>query len=181
MKRFILKYGLLSGIISSGLMIASLPLEDRIGSSYILGYTVLVASFLLVYFGVRSYRERVGAGAITFGRAFAVGISITLISCIFYVVTWEITYFNFMPDFMDKYSAHEVQKIKASGASPAKIQAQLASIEKTRQMYNNVLYNSAITFMEPFPVGLIITLVSAAVLRRKALAEPTPDRAVMTT
>lgn len=93
------------------------------------------------------------------------GIAITLISCVCYVVTWEIIYYNFMPDFMDKYGAHMIEKAKASGANAEAVQAQ---VKKYKEMYDNPLLNAAMTFIEPFPVGLVITLISAAVLRRKA-------------
>jgi hypothetical protein len=98
-----------------------------------------------------------------------VGISITVISCLCYVVTWEIIYFNFMPDFMDKYGAHMIEKAKASGASVAAVQAQ---VKKYKEMYDNPLINGAMTFIEPFPIGLVITLISAAVLRRKPQPQP---------
>ena len=62
----------------------------------------MILSFLLVYFGIRSYRDNVGNGRISFGKAFIIGISITFISSLCYVVTWEILYFKFLPDFMDK-------------------------------------------------------------------------------
>jgi Protein of unknown function (DUF4199) len=99
------------------------------------GYTTIVLSFLLVFFGIRSYRDNVGNGQITFSKAFAVGISITLISCICYVVTWEVLYFNFLPGFMDKYSAYMVEKLRASGASPAAVQAQLQQLKKYKELY----------------------------------------------
>ena len=138
----------------------------------VIGYTTIVLSFLLVFFGIRSYRDNVGNGQITFSKAFVVGISITLISCVFYVVTWEVIYFNFMPDFMDKYGAHMVAKLKAAGASAAAIQAQLEQVKKYKELEDNPLLNAAMTFIEPFPVGLVITLISAAVLRRKPQSQP---------
>jgi hypothetical protein len=82
-------------------------------------------------------------------------------------LTWEILYYNFLPDFMDKYGAHIIGKLKASGASDAAIQAQLQQLNKYKELYANPLINAAMTFIEPFPVGLAITLVSAAILRRK--------------
>jgi hypothetical protein len=95
-----------------------------------------------------------------------------LISCVFYVLAWEVIYFNFMPDFMDKYSAYMVAKAQASGASPATIQAQLAEIQKAKDLYNNnIFYNVGMTFLEPFPVGLAITLLSAAILRKRKQPE----------
>jgi hypothetical protein len=87
------------------------------------------------------------------------------------VVTWEVIYFNFMHDFMDKYSARLIAKARTSGASAAALQAQLDQINKTRVLYENPLFNAAMTFIEPFPVGLVITLISAAILRKKRPTE----------
>src|SRR5580693_8864163 len=174
MKKTVLTFGLISGVLSSVMMVATVPFLHKTGfnKGLVIGYTAIVLSFLLVFFGIRSYRDNVGNGQITFTKAFAVGISITLISCIFYVVTWEILYFNFLPDFMDKYGAHMIEKLKAAGAGPAAIQAQLEQIRKYKEMEDNPLLNAAMTFIEPFPIGLAITLVSAAVLRRKPQSQP---------
>lgn len=174
MKKTILTFGLISGAISSLMMLATVPFADRMGfeRGLVIGYTAIVLSFLLVFFGIRSYRDNTGNGQITFSKAFVVGISITLISCVFYVVTWEVIYFNFMPDFMDKYGAHMVAKLKASGASAAAIQAQLEQVKKYKELEDNPLLNAAMTFTEPFPVGLAITLISAAVLRKKLHPQP---------
>ena len=174
MKKTILTFGLISGAISSLLMVATLPFLHKIGfnKGLVIGYTAIVLSFLLVFFGIRSYRDNVGNGQITFSKAFAVGISITLISCIFYVVTWEILYFNFLPDFMNQYGAHMIEKLKASGAGPAAIQAQIEQVKKYKEMYDNPFLNAAMTFVEPFPIGLAITLLSAAVLKKKVQPQP---------
>src|ERR1035438_2139076 len=177
MKRIVLKFGLISGVISSTLMMITIPFQDKIGfgHSLIVGYTTIVASFLLVYFGIRSYRNNVGGGKISCGRAFAVGISITLVTCVFYVCTWEVVYFFFMPDFMVKYSAHVIQQARAAGASEAAIQAKTLELQKSAEAYKTPLVNVAMTFIEPFPVGLLITLISAAVLRRKASPQTAPS------
>jgi hypothetical protein len=169
MKRTILTFGLISGAISSLVMVAIVPFRDRIGFERgpVIGYTSIVLSFLLVFFGIRSYRDNIGNGQITFLKAFAVGSSITLISCVCYVVTWEIIYYNFLPDFWDKYGAHLVEKLRASGASDAALQAKLQEMAKYKEMYKNPLLNAALTFIEPFPIGLVITLISAVALRRK--------------
>src|SRR5262245_41206444 len=89
MKKTVLTFGLISGVVSSLLMLLTVPFIDRIGfdRGVFVGYTAIVLSFLLVFFGIKSYRENVGGGEITFGRAFTVGILITLISCVFYVLT----------------------------------------------------------------------------------------------
>jgi len=137
--------------------------------------------FLLIYFGIRSYRDNTLAGQISFGRAFACGILITLITSVCYVAMWEVLYFNFMPHFMDSYFAAQIHKIQSSGLDPATTAAQVAAIQRSQQLYQNPFVNMAYTFIEPLPVGLIITLISAAILRRKAPVEPTAAPAVMTT
>jgi hypothetical protein len=174
MKKTILIFGVISGAISSLMMAATVPFVHRISNNQalVLGYTTMVLSFLLVFFGIRSYRDNAGNGQITFSKAFAVGICITLISCIFYVGTWEIIYFNFMPNFMDEYGTHMVEKLKASGASAEAIQAKVLEMNKFKEQYKNPLFNAAMTFIEPFPVGLVITLISAGILRRKPQSQP---------
>ena len=174
MKKTILVFGLISGALSSLMMVATVPFADKIGfdKSEVVGYTTIVLSFLLVFFGIRSYRDDAGNGQITFAKAFAVGIAITLISCICYVITWEVLYFNFLHDFMDKYGAHVIEKLKASGASPTAVEAQLQQLKKFKELYENPLFNAVMTFIEPFPIGLVITLISAAVLRRKPQSQP---------
>jgi hypothetical protein len=173
LNKTVLIFGLISGAISSLMMLAALPLENRIGQNQaeILGYTTLVLSFLLVFFGIRSYRDNLADGEITFVKAFGVGLAITLISCVLYVVTWEIIYFNFMHDFMDKYAARAIEKARAAGATPAALTAQTEQLRKYKEMYENPLFNAAITFLEPFPVGFVITLISAAVLRKRPRAQ----------
>ena len=170
MKRIVIIFGVISGLISSALMFLTLPLMHtgaiNFSNGYILGYTSIVLSFVLVFFGIRSYRENAG-GTITFGRAFTVGILITLISCVFYVASWEVIYFKIMPDFADKYAAHAISDMRAKGATDAAIAAKKVEMEKMKTMLNNPLLNAAMTFIEPFPVGLLITLISAAILRRR--------------
>jgi hypothetical protein len=169
MKKTVLTFGLISGAVSAVMMLATVPFVDKIGweKGEILGYTGIVLSALLVFFGVRSYRENVGAGRLTFGRGFAVGILITLISSACYVGTWEIVYYKFMPDFVEKYNAHMVERAKASGASQQKIDETEQKAKQFKQMYANPAINVALTFMEVFPIGLVVTAVSAGILRKK--------------
>ena len=170
MKKTVLTFGLISGAVAMLLGISTVAFADRIGfdKAVIVGYTGIVVSLLLVPFGIRSYRENVGGGHITFGRGFAVGILITVISGICYVIAWEIVYYNFLPDFVEKYGAYMVEKAKASGASQQTIEATVQEMKNMKTMLDNPLINAALTFIEPFPVGLIITVVSAAILRKKA-------------
>lgn len=169
MKKIVLTFGLIGGAIAAGLMGVTLPFANSIpyGMAEVLGYTTIVLSSLMVFFGVRSYRENVGGGRLTFGRGFVVGLLITLISCACYVAAWEVIYVRFMPDFADKFAAQMVDKVRASGGDQAKIDEATRQAEEFKRMYNNPLINAAMTFAEPFPVGLAFTLISAAVLRKK--------------
>ncbi|MGA8675023.1 MAG: DUF4199 domain-containing protein [Candidatus Acidiferrales bacterium] len=176
MKKTVLTFGLIAGVMISVLMGGSLLIANKIGNTHsmLLGYTMMVASFLLIYFGIRSYRDNSLAGQISFGRAFACGILITLITTVFYVAMWEILYFNFMPHFMDSYFAAQIHKVQASGLDPATTAAQVAAIQHSQQLYQNPFVNMAYTAIEPLPVGIIITLISAAILRKTS---PIPARA----
>lgn len=170
MKKTILTFGLISGVLASVLMLATVPFfkyfqHGNLGM--VVGYTAIVLVALLVFFGIRSYRDNQAGGTITFGRGFAIGLGISLISCVLYVVSWEIVYFNFMRGSMDTYFARQVEKAQTSGGTPEAIREKVASIRHSQQLYENPLVNSLYTFIEPFPVDLLITVISAGVLRRK--------------
>ena len=169
MKKTVLIFGLISGAVSAAMMLVTVPFADKIGfdRGEILGYTTIVLSALLVFFGVRSYRENVGEGRLTFGRGFAVGILITLISSTCYVGTWEIVYFKLMPDFAEKYAAHRVERAKASGASQQKLDETWQEAKQFKVMYDKPAINVAMTFMEVLPIGLVVTLASAGILRKR--------------
>lgn len=120
-----------------------------------------------MYFGIRSYRDTVRGGRIGFGRAFVVGSLIALISSACYTATWEAIYFGgFVPNFAERYSAHELDRLKASGASQAAIDRRTAELQQFAVMYRNPAVNAAMTLVEPLPVGLVIALVSAGILSR---------------
>jgi len=177
MKKIVLTFGVISGLISAGLMLANVSFVYRIGfdKGLYIGYTIIVLSFLMVFFGIRSYRETVGGGQISFGRGFTVGILITLISCAFYVGMWLIVYYNFLPDFGDKYGAYIIEQSRAAGASAEEIAKQAAEMQDMKRLLDNPFLNAAVTFLEPFPVGLIITLISALVLRRRRATPDEPE------
>ncbi len=169
MKKTVWTFGLISGAILSVMMLAVMRFQDQIGfdRGEIIGYTTMVLAFLLIFFGIRSYRDNVAGGSVGFGRAVAVGSLITVIASACYVVTWEVIYYKWMPDFREKYAAYMVDQAKAKGASQADIDKQLAEMKKFSEMYQNPAVNAAVTFLEPLPVAILITLVSAGVLSRR--------------
>ena len=169
MKKIVLTFGVISGIVTSILMLSILPFIDRIGfdKGTIIGYTAMLVSFLFIFPGIRSYRENIGNGTISFGRAFAVGILITLISGVFYVLTWEVIYYKLAPELHDKLFNYLMEKTRNSGRSPAEVAAELESIRQFSESYRNPFVNAAYSFLEPLPVGLLVTLISSIILRKK--------------
>jgi hypothetical protein len=168
MKKTVWTFGLISGAILSATMLATIPFVVSIGFDYgmLVGYTTMVLAFLLVFFGVRSYRDNVAGGTVGFGRAAAVGSLIVVIAAACYVATWELIYFELAPDYAAKIEAHMVQQARSSGKSPEAIQEQIAGVRRNMELYRNPAINAAITFVEPLPVGLVFVLVSAGVLSR---------------
>jgi hypothetical protein len=174
MRKIVLTFGLIAGAILSAMMLLAFVFQDEINfdRGAVVGYTSMVLAFLMVYFGVRSYRDNVANGRVTFGRAFVVGLLIMAIGSTCYVATWQVVYYKFMPDFMDRYSAYSIDKAKKAGATEAQVADQARQMAQLKEMYRNPLVNIAITFLEPLPVGLVFTLVTAGVLSRKRRGDP---------
>jgi hypothetical protein len=171
MIRIVLRYGLAVGALVAAFLVATVTLVDyehfATEGGQIYGYAAMVLAFVLVYFGIRAWRDREGGGAIGFGRAVGVGLLIVLVASFVYVVTWQILYFNVVPDFADRYAESIVERMRAEGAPPAEIAEQRERMAHFAELYDNPLFNAAITFLEIFPVGLVVTLISAAILRRR--------------
>ena len=168
MTKIVLTFGLLSGAVAAVMMFLTLPFAERIGfdRAVYVGYTTIVISMLFVYFGVRSYRDNVLGGRMNFGKAFTAGMLITLISSACYVAAWLVMYYGFMPDFANQYADYLVEQARTQGATQAQIDIAIKQGEQARQWLANPLINAAVSFTEPLPVGVIVTLISAAVLKK---------------
>ena len=169
MQKIVLTFGLIAGAIMSSMMLITLPFHDEIGfdKSAVIGYTTMVLAFLMVFFGVKSYRDNVAGGSVTFWRALTVGLMITAIASVCYVATWELVGQRLAPDYVEKYGAYEVEKMKKAGASEAEVAAKAKEMSEFNEMYKKPLNNIALTFLEPLPVGILLTLIAAGVLSRK--------------
>jgi hypothetical protein len=175
MKRTILIFASISGAISAA-MIVLFGLTQKGGdfkNSEILGYATILLSMSFVFFGIKSYRDNQLNGSITFSKAFQVGILITIVSCLIYVIAWMVVYHTMIPDFMDMYSQAMIKKAQASGASQQEINDVTAQMNHFKEMYKNPLLMAGLTFLEPFPIGLLVTLVAALILRRKQIVPDT--------
>ena len=169
MKKTVLTFGLIAGAMLSAMMLATLPFMDSIGFEYgeILGYSSMVLAFLLTFFGIRSYRDNVAGGTVGFGRALVVGLLISAVAAMCYVATWELIYFKLTPDFGAKFQAHLIEKARKNGESEEAIARRKAELERFVELYRNPAFNAAVTFLEPLPVALVVSLVSAGVLSRR--------------
>lgn len=171
MRKTVITCGCIAGLISASLFIALMLLgragDENFKNGAVYGYTLMILAFSFIFVGTRITRDKYSGGDISFGKAFRVGVYITLIASTIYVLVWLVDYYVFIPDFADKYGAYVLKTLKASGASQAAIAQQMAANEKFSRMYKNPLFNALITYTEIVPVGLLISLISALVLKRK--------------
>ncbi len=169
MKQTVLVFGLIAGAVLAAMLVITLTLHERIGfdRAELIGYTSMVLAFLLVYFGVRSYRDSRAGGAIGFARALTAGSLIVVVASLVYVLAWQLLYTRYAPDFMADYQAHIVEKARAVGASEESIAETRRELDAFADLYREPMARAAITFIEPLPVGLVIALVSAGVLSRR--------------
>ena len=168
MKRIVWTFGLIGGGIMAvfGIAITFLHQVD-FDNGEVIGYATMLLAFLMVFFGIRSYRENVLAGTIRFGRAFKVGLLIALVISTCYVASWEVIYNTTAQDFAEKYAQHGLDKARASGATEEQLAAQRTKMDDFIRAYKNPLINIGYTFVEIFPLGLVVVLVSAGILSRK--------------
>ena len=169
MKRTVLTYGLICGAVSSAILLAIVHYlyTMEFGKEDLLGYTSMVLTALLVFFGIRSYRENAGVGRFSFGRGVAAGVLITLISSVIYVAVFQLLYFGLMPGLGEKYAACMVERVRTSGATAKEIVEAAEKARSFKQLFDRPAVNATLTFAEAFPVGLVATLASAAILRKK--------------
>ncbi|HEU5290029.1 MAG TPA: DUF4199 domain-containing protein [Cyclobacteriaceae bacterium] len=174
MKKVILIYGLIAGSIVAAVMFITMPMYQNgvlnLDNGETIGYTTMVIALSLVFFGIKSFRDNHSNGAISFGKGFKVGILITLIASTMYGLSWEVMYPRIGEEFTKKYQEKYFADLKADGATDQEIAEAKKQMESFSVMYKNPVYRFCFsTFVEIFPVGLVITLISAAVLRRKEI------------
>jgi uncharacterized protein DUF4199 len=169
MKKTVILFGLVSGAVHLAMTALTIPFiySHRFATSTILGYTAVLLSALFVFFGIRAYRQRVPDRRMTFGRGFAVGILITVVACLFQVVTFEILYFKVLPDFGARWADSQVERAREKGGSPEEIAAAEKNAQMFKRLFDNPATNALVNFGTTFPIGLVAAGVSAAILRRR--------------
>jgi cation transport ATPase len=175
MKKNILINGIIGGIIVSVLMLLSLNYFSYCAgtvdynTSMVIGYASMIVALSLVFVGIRNYRDQFNNGVISFGKAFKIGILICFVAATIYMISWLIYYYNFAPDFMDKMSARMLTDLKASGASEAEISKEAKDMANMIEMSKNPIFVGLMPYVEILPVALIVTFISALILKRKSV------------
>lgn len=169
MFRFSLAYGAIAGLIAISAIILGFVLGDMSGSSTSqwLGYAIMLLALSVIYFAIRRYRDTVLGGVISFGQAALLGIMVSAIAGVAYVIAWEV-YLAFTGNaFIEEYVSNVIAQKQADGLAGAALDAEIAKLDKLKAGYANPLFRLPMTFVEIFPVGLLVSLASAALLRTR--------------
>jgi hypothetical protein len=169
----IFRYGIIAGLIVAIPMLWRMLTADAQGGDplggIIVGYLTMLVALTAVFLGVKQYRDKVKGGVIKFLPAFGVGLGISTVACLLYVIGWEISMAFSDFDFMAWYSNQMVEEARSRGASPEEIAKVAAEMKSFATSYANPLFRMPMTFVEMFPVGLLVSLISAAVLRNSRI------------
>jgi hypothetical protein len=172
MKKNIILSGVFAGVFLAAVMVISTSLcyqKEDFEGSMLIGYASMILAFSVIFVAVKNFRDKVNSGFVTFGKAFGTGLIITVIASSVYVLVWLVDYYLFIPDFMDKYGAHMIREAKREGASQAELSKTAAEVANYKEMYKNPLVIVLMTYLEIIPVGLIISLITALILKRKPI------------
>ncbi len=162
MSRIILTYGLIAGLVI--IVVNTINMELGHGQVW-LGFLVMFIAFSAIFFAIRQYRDQVLGGVITFWNALLMGFGIAAVAAIIYVTGWELYLAYTDYGFIETYANAMIEARRAAGASDADMARTIAASEEFRQQYANPLIRLPMTLLEILPVGLLVSLVSALVLR----------------
>ncbi len=181
MKKVVLIFGVIAGLVLAGIgyLLSSLCANDTISLDHgeIYGYTIMAVALSMIFFGIKSYRDNVGKGTITFWKGIQIGLLITLIASVFYFAgaeAFNIANPGFYDKVMTKFTQMQTEKMRQAGAPQEEIDKTIKFAGDMAKAMENPFIFYAICLMELSPVGIIITLLSAAILRRKDVLPSEP-------
>lgn len=173
MKKIIIVNGIIAGLIVSAMMLISQPMLKKgiidFDNGMLIGYASMVISLSTIFFGIKTYRDQYEKGNVSFWQACKIGLAIAAIASIFYAITWQFYYNLSASDFMGQYTDYHIEKMKKEGASAAEINTARIDMQQWTKMYKNPFIRFAMTLAEILPVGIVITLISAAILRKRQI------------
>jgi hypothetical protein len=168
MLRTILKYGVIAGLVVGGFEFATFTLfagMPPLKYGMWIGYTTMLIALSAVFVGIKRHRDIDRGGVIGFWPALGVGLGVSFIAGIFYVAAWEAVQAMTHLDFATSYANAIIASEKANGASAAALAKLSADMAAFKVQYANPLFRLPMTFMEIFPVGVLVSVVSAGMLR----------------
>lgn len=170
MLRIILIYGLIGAVIAGGPLLWGMLTFDVNSrqmpeNGALIGYATILVALTGVFLGVKHYRDKVKGGVIKFVPALGVGLGISAVASLGWVVAWEISLAMTKFDFVAAYYGAMIEQAQADGATAEKIAQMRTEQEGFASMYSNPVIRMGITFVEMFPIGVVISLISAALLR----------------
>jgi hypothetical protein len=167
MKKYILIYGVIAGLIVICSMLVGIMMSDGegLGASMAVGFLIMFLAFTLIFFGVRKYRDQEQGGVISFKSAFLMGLGIAAVAGVMYVLVWEIYLANTGHQFIHDYAASNIADKEAAGLSGEELAAFKTKMADMVENYARPLYRVPMTFSEIFPVGALFALVSSFILR----------------
>jgi cytoskeletal protein RodZ len=171
MKRIVLTYGLIAGVIVGSMILITMPMYQsgtlNFDNGELLGYTTMTIALSLIFFGIKTHRDKNLSGEISFWKATQVGLLIMLVAGVVYALSWEVSYRNIGEEFTAKMTQHYIDEMKEDGATEQELAEAKARWESFGEMYKNPIVRFGVTVMEITPVGVILTLLSAALLSRR--------------
>jgi len=164
MKRIILIFGLISGVICGAMFFILHPSDGQMDfdNGMLKGYITMTIALSSIFFAVKQFRNNYNGGSIKFLKAFLMGLGITLVAGVIYALLWEVYYQNYASDFTVQYLAYMKEQWVSQGLAAERIAEQTVAMEQSFESYTkNPLVRFAFTLMEILPVGLLISLLSA--------------------
>ena len=168
MLRTILKYGVIAGLVVGGFELVTFTAFSGMPPlkyGMLIGYTTMLIALSAVFVGIKRHRDVDRGGVIGFWPAFGVGLGISFVAGLFYVAAWEAVQAMTHMDFATSYSKAIIASEKAKGASAESLAKLSADMEAFKLQYADPLFRLPMTFVEIFPVGVLVSLISAGLLR----------------
>lgn len=172
MKKNVLTFGAICGTIITSMMVYAAwkcNSNPQFESNDVLGYAGILVAFSFIFVGIKNYRDKYNGGIITFGNAFKAGFYMSLVASAMYLVVWLIDYYIFIPGYIDQFITHTLHQAKMNGATQETLDKTAVQMAEFKELYKNPLFVIAVTLAEVLPIGVVISLISALILKRKAV------------
>lgn len=173
MKKNVLVFGLISGVIVSAMMLTSVYVaygKEEFEGNMVIGFAMMIAALSFVFVGARNYRNNYRGGYISFWDAFKTAMGIAFVACTIYVLAWLVLYYTVMPDWIEVYAGFVMRNAEKAGATATELKATAAEMDFYREQYKSPFGIIWLTYMEILVVAVPVALISALILKKKPAA-----------